>query len=164
MNTMFDYEPLNEVEVMQLRYQLLPEGTYDATIFKAESKVSKTNKNMLVLQLNVYTPEGSIKSITDYVVLIPTMLWKFRHLCQAADILKEYTEKTFTPDMLEGKNIKIKIKTQAGAEIPMDKLNGKPPGTCYPAKNTIEDYMFTAAKEVRHTSEPSNDFNDDLDF
>jgi hypothetical protein len=62
--------------------------------------------------------------------------------------------------MLPGRNVRVILGTQIGNEIPADKLNGKPPGSRYPDKNVVQDYVKKADQKA--VSKPVDDFQDDL--
>ena len=141
MNIDFIYEPMSEEAAINARFKLMDEGSYKGVIEHVESKQSQKGNPMLVVTLRVWNADGLPSELTDYIVSMPSMIWKLRHLCESAGLLKEFEEKKFQPDMLLGKNVMVMIKTQPGKEIPYDKLNGKEPGAKYPAKNVIDDYI-----------------------
>ena len=142
----FFYDPMSEEEALKERFSLLPDGTYRATIILAEGKISNSGNPMGVFTLRVWDADDKPKEIIDYIPSIRTMAWKMRHLCAACNLMKEYESNAFRPELTEGKNVSVIIKTAIGKEIPFDKLNGKPSGTKYPNKNIIEDYEIEFRK------------------
>lgn len=156
---MFDYEPMSEQEALKARFHLMRDGEYDAVIDKAEAKPSNAGNNMIKVELSVYDETGKPNPVTDYWVFTPNMMWKAIHGTDSAGLSKEYEEKKFNPDMLCGRNVRVIIGTQVGNKIPLDKLNGKPPGSRYPDKNVVEDYVKNDGK--KSTIKPVDDFKDD---
>lgn len=154
---MFAYEPMTESQAMKERFQLLQDGTYDACIRKVSERQSSSGNWMFEVSLDIYHPEGGINSIRDYLVFTKGMMWKIIHCATSAGLLKEYEEGKLTSELLIDKNVKVVVKSQAGNLIPEDKLNGKPPGSKYPDKNVIEDYL----KSETVTSSANDLFKDD---
>ena len=157
---MFDYEPMSEQDAMKARFQLLEDGEYEAVIEKAEARLSSTGNNMIEVHLNVYDATGKPNPIRDYWVFTPNMMWKAIHGSDSAGLAKEYEERKFHPDMLPGRNVRVILGLQRGNEIPADKLNGKPPGSRYPDKNVVQDYVKKADQKA--VSKPVDNFQDDL--
>jgi hypothetical protein len=137
----FYYEPMSEEQALKARYQMLDDGIYKAVIEHAEGKPSSKGNPMAVLTMRVWSKDGTPKELMDYLPMIPSMIWKARHLCEALGMIKEFEAKSWKPEMAVGKDLLVQIKTQGAREIPFDKLNGKAPGAMYPAKNIIEDYI-----------------------
>ncbi|HKC68451.1 MAG TPA: hypothetical protein VKG26_09485 [Bacteroidia bacterium] len=156
---------MSEEEAQKARYQLLEEGTYKGAIEVVETKPSSSGNPMLVIHLRTWNREGAPKEITDWIPLIPSMIWKLRHLCESAGLLKEFEDKSFKPDMLLNRDAMMKIKCKAASPIPDNKLNGKPPGSMYPANNAVEDYLPIAKNSgMKPLPEVKDDFNDELPF
>lgn len=158
----YDYNPLSEEEAMKARFNLLPDGDYPMIVEKSTGRMSGSGNAMAELNLKVYEKNGSSSYIKDYLLFTPSMIWKMKHFCESASLQKEYEEKKFRPELAEGKNVIGRVRVQKGKEIPEDKLNGKPPGSCYPDKNVVVDYV---TKEMSIAS-PKNedDFIDDKDI
>jgi hypothetical protein len=156
----WDYEPLSEEEAQKERYQLMDDGVYRAVIEHCEGRMSSSNNPMGVFNLRVWDSSGKPKEITDYIPFIKSMMWKLRHLCDSAGLVKEFEEKKFRPELAVGKEVLVSIKTQAGKEIPYEKLKGKPPGSKYSDKNVIDDYVMTMNGAVK--SELSKDAYDEF--
>jgi hypothetical protein len=158
----FDYTPLSEEEAQRKRFQLLDDGIYDAVIDKAISKMSASNNAMGEIHLSVFDKNGHPAPVRDYVMFSPNMIWKTRHLCDAAALQKEFDEGKFRPEMAENKRVRVLVGTQKGKEIPFEKLNGKPVGSLYPDKNIIHDYVpFDPSANDAVTKDV---FNDDIPF
>lgn len=138
---MFDYTPMSEEAAQQARYRLLDDGEYEAVIEKATHKVSSKGNNMLELEITAFDRNNVPVRLKDYLIFTDSMSWKIRHCCDSVDLLKEYEEQKFTPELLVGKATRILVSSQKGQIIPVEKLNGKPPGSVYPDKNVIYDYV-----------------------
>lgn len=139
---MFDYEVMTEQDAMKERFQLMKDGEYDAVVDKAEARISANSGNpMMELNLTVYDEEGKPHQIRDFLVFTKNMMWKAIHCADSADLTKEYEEKKFCPELIQGKGVRIKVSTQEGSVIPQDKLKGKAIGSRYPDKNVVDDYV-----------------------
>lgn len=138
---MFNYDPISREQAEKERFSLLDDGDYSAVINSAMPKISSSNNQMIELELEVYDASGKPHPLKDYLVFSPKMMWKVINCADGCGLLKEYEDKKFHPSMLPGKNIRVRVKTQKGNEIPEEKLKGKPLGTKYPDKNVIEDYL-----------------------
>lgn len=154
---MFNYEPMSKDQAQQERFSLLKDGYYDAHVFDAIEKTSSTGNPMIEMHLKVYDDTGRPNDVRDFLVFTPKMNWKVINCAESADLAKEYSEKKFCGDLLKDKNVRVLISTQAGTEIPTEKLNGKPPGSRYPDKNVVQDYVLREGK----TSVGLADFKDD---
>ena len=137
----FNYNPVSEEEAQKLRYNLLPDGIYKGKVKEAERKKSYAGNPMGVFTLKFSDNEGNCRTIIDHIAFIPSMMWKARHFCESTDLINEFESKKFVPELALDKDVYARIKTEIGKEIPFDKLNGKPPGSRYPDKNVVEDYV-----------------------
>lgn len=165
MSMLFDYEVLTEDQANKERYQLLNDGMYPAVITKVNHKISPKGNNMYEVDLDVYDENGRGHFIRDYVVFTRSMSWKVIHFADSTGTIAEYESKKFTPDLLLNKSCVVLIKTQQGAEIPVEKLNGKPAGSRYPDKNVIQDYVKKCDQDKMNKASGSDlPFNDDLPF
>lgn len=161
---MLDYEVLSESEAMQERFQLLPDGEYGAVIDDAKERNSKTGNPMIELTLSVYDMNGKAHTVKDYLVFTRGMMWKVIHCAESAGLIEEYNNKKFGEDILRGRNINVKIGIEKGAEIPFDKLKGKPVGTHYSDKNKVEDYLKKDGINKQSIVKDDSFIEDDLPF
>lgn len=159
---MFDYDVMTEEEAMKERFQLLDDGEYDAVIDTISERLSSTGNNMIEVNLSVYDKNGKPHPIRDFWVFTPKMMWKIIHGCKSAGLSVEYENKTFNPVMLSGKCVRVLISTQTGKMIPNEKLNGKPQGSVYPDKNSVDDYI-ACMTNVTKASQPVDDGFGDKD-
>ena len=137
----FTYNIMTEEEALRERFQLMPDGEYDAYVERAESKISKSGNPMIELTLSVFDKNGHSKLIKDYLVASSHMQWKIIHFCNSAGLSKEYADGKFNESLAYNKNVRVRVKTQQGQIIPIDKLSGKEPGDKYPDRNIIEEYL-----------------------
>lgn len=163
----FNYQPMTEQEALNERFQLLKDGIYDAVITKSEDRQSSSGNPMMDMTVSVYDDNGKEHSVRDFLVFMPVMMWKVINCAKSAWVLKEYEAGEFCSQVVIRKRVKVKIVTEPGKEIPVDKLNGKPRGSLYPDKNKIEDYISDddeAALNHDNTNAMNNDLNDDVPF
>lgn len=159
---MFNYEVMSEQEAMQERFQLMKDGEYDAVIVKSEDKVSANSGNpMMDMTLEVYDENGKAHSVRDFLVFTKNMMWKAIHCADSAGLQKEYEEKKFCSELIQGATVRVKIITEIGGEIPQDKLKGKPLGSRYPDKNKVEDYVKKEDQKPLSSKPIENDLFDD---
>lgn len=156
---LFDYEVMTEEEALKERFQLMADGEYDAVIEKVEYKVSANSGNhMFEMSLAVYDTQGKPHQVKDWLVFSKGMMWKTIHCADSAGLEKEYIEKKFSPEVLQGSGVRVRVATETGGVIPVDRLKGKPEGSRYSDKNKIEDYVKKAdQKPLPKTA----DFQDD---
>ena len=139
---MFAYSVMSEQEAIEERFNLLKEGEYDAVIVNSQDKVSVNSGNpMMDMTVQVYDETGKARDVRDFLVFTKSMMWKVIHFADSAGLLKAYEEGKLCSDTVKDNRVRVKITVEKGGEIPQDKLNGKPPGSKYPDKNKIEDYI-----------------------
>jgi hypothetical protein len=161
----YDYNPMTEEEAQRARFNLLPDGDYEFFVRKSTGKQSAKGNAMDELVLEIFDKEGMAHEVMDFLLWTPSMLWKMRHFCCSTNLLKEFEEKKFRPELADNKTGIARIRTQAGKEIPFDKLNGKPPGTKYYDKNVVEDYIFGELLDPLATiSNNANGTHNDVPF
>lgn len=148
-------------------FGLLPDGTYDFEVYKSEKNVSASGNDMAKLYLKVWTPDGSVKILNDFLVFSDSnyCIRKIRHFCETTGILQEFEAGEIRDDF-SGLNGRVHLVTKKGTLIPTDKLNGKPHGSLYPDKMEVKDYV-TDKKEMGMKPLPEvlrDEFNDDIPF
>lgn len=157
------YKALNEEDAQKARYGLLEDGEYDAVVKVSTQKPSKSGNIMAELILDVFDKQGQAHEVKDWLVFSNNMLWKLKHFCESAGLEKEYQAEQFHPGMAVNQHVRVKIITEIGNEIPIDKLQGKPVGSRYPDRNKIEDYLV--AVEKTQTTKALDEFiNDEIPF
>lgn len=159
---MFIYTPITEQEAIEERYHLLKEGEYDAIVSVSQDKVSANSGNpMMDITLQVFDEDGKARDVRDFLVFTKSMMWKVIHFANSAGVLKEYQEGKLCSDIVVGNRVRVKITIEEGSEIPHDKLKGKSPGSKYPDKNKVDDYLANQSK-IKKESAPFED--DELAF
>jgi Protein of unknown function (DUF669) len=138
---MIKYEVMTEEQVEGARFDLLPEGEYNAVIVRSEDRQSSSGNPMMDMTLDVYDFEGRTHTVRDFLVFTKPMMWKVLHCAQSADVLPEYQQQRFCSNTVINKGVKVKIGIEEGRLIPEDKLKDKPPGSKYPSKNKVLDYL-----------------------
>jgi hypothetical protein len=153
------YRALNEEDVMKARFDLMEDGDYDAVVKSSIQSMSRSNNVMADMSVSVFDKAGNAHDIRDFLVFNVKMLWKIKHFCDSSGQEKIYADEKFTPEMAANQHVRVRIRTQKGNEIPFEKLNGKPVGSCYPDKNVIEDYL-PGKSDV--PGKPADEFLNDL--
>ncbi len=162
---MLMYDVMTEQEALQERYQLLKDGEYDAVIVTSQDKISANSGNpMMDMTLYVYDENGREHSVRDFLVFTKSMMWKIIHCADSAGLLQEYEQRKFCSNLIEGKQVRVKIITENGGEIPQDKLNGKPLGSRYPDKNKVFDYVKRNKNKEVNLKTEDEPFVDDVDI
>lgn len=155
----WDYEVLNEDQAMAQRFQLLPDGEYDAYVESFEPKISSSGNQYVNLLLNIFDNNGKPHPVFDIQMTLPSMVWKMRHFCYSAGLEESFEAKKYHPSMSVGKKVRVFLRTKKGDEIPFNKLNGKPVGSKYPDKNVIDDYLV--GNKIVPIDTKKEDFFDD---
>ena len=109
-------------------------GIYDAEIKSAEAVVSKSGKDMIKMQVKVFSHDGA-KSVTIFDYLMgDNMEFKLRHAAEACELLSSYDKGEIEPFEFEGKSVKVKLGVRKSEE--------------YGDQNTIVDYIVTEAPKA----------------
>ena len=108
------------VKEAEERNTLWPKGEYDFQVENYEDAVSKTGNDMS-------------QTIHDY--LMPQMMHKLRHCCEAIGILDRFEEGTLEAQDFDGGVGKVMLK--------IDKAK---PNSGYRDKNSVDDYLKPAAR------------------
>lgn len=147
-------KPKTEEEVATRK--LLPEGTYPFKIDNAEEKVSKNGNDMIVLVIEVYTPDGKSTVIYDY--LMESMAYKLRHAAYACGLVAEYESGNLNDYDFKGKEGFLKLGIQK------DKTGE------YGDKNVVKDYIVadTGSQKTTPTkakkADDADPFADEIPF
>lgn len=145
----FNFNPMTEEELNASN--LVEEGIYEFEVLRSTREQSRAGNAMAKLNIRYVDKEGRGHTLFDYLVFsdVPLNIRKVKHFCESIGLVEEY-KKGLLPEELGGYRGQFKISIQKGQEIPVDKLNGKPLGSCYPDKNVVEDYVgrVESAKSV----------------
>lgn len=136
----YDFTPMTEDDLNKL--SLVEDGIYDFEVIDCKRRNSKAGNPMAELLIKFWDKDGRSHSIFDYLVFtsINLNIRKIKHFCDSVGLQEEY-KKGQIPEDLIGYSGKANIISKQGQEIPYDKLNGKLPGSRYPHKNVVEDYI-----------------------
>ena len=149
---------------MQVRYQLLKAGEYDAVIIRSADRISESSGNpMMDMTLTVFDNEGKEHEIRDFLVFTPKMMWKVIHFADSAGLLTEYEAGKLCSAVALNRRLRVKIKIEEGSLIPENKLKNKLIGSKYPDKNKIDDYIKLSDKQ-EPVLENHHDLNDTIPF
>lgn len=156
------YRALSEDEVMKARFNLLEEGDYDAVVKVATRRTSTQGNVMADMYLSVFDNNGNAHEVRDFLVFTEKMLWKIKHFCDSSGQSEIYAAEKFEPEMASNQHVRVRIGIAKGNEIPFDKLNGKVPGSFYPDKNVVNDYIADKCDTI---GKPKDEFiNDAIPF
>ena len=150
---MFKYNVMTEEEALSHRFSLLEDGEYDAVVVSSEDRLSSKGSPMMDMKIAVYPSKGTSLQVRDFLVFTDKMMWKVINFAKSANVFDTYEGGALCSEKVIGKNISVKVTTEEGSLIPEDKLNGKPEGSRYPAKNKIVDYL-TQSDLTKLTSSP----------
>lgn len=106
-------------------------GVYPATVIKAEEKVSKANNPMMVVEVEIFTPDGKSKFVKDFITTggeYPQD-WRLKHLAKAVGLPVTGTINAID---LQGKSMHCKIGI-------------KPAKGGYGESNEVKDYHAEGA-------------------
>ena len=141
-----EFKPQSEEEIAEAG--LIKKGDYSFEILEAQDKTSKSGNQMIVVKLGVFTEEGKMRKVTDY--LLPTMAYKLRHFCDAVGLLPQYQDGSLCADDCKGRTGMVRVDVEPSQ-------NGFPP------KNIAKDYITRPAKPLGsdriERSEPVSDDN-----
>lgn len=128
----YSFKPMSEEEINS--FNLMEDGIYDFEVIRSNRKISKQGNAMAELQLNVWSNEGKIHIIYDYLVFseVPLNIKKIKHFCDSTGLKEEYKNGVL-PEDLSRLSGKVKISTK-------DK-QPNPKGGFYEAKNVVFDYI-----------------------
>lgn len=150
------FEPKTEAQVSGL----FEEGIYKYEVSECEDKVSGTGKNMLYMNIKIFSDDGRAKFVKDYLI----NNYKLRHFCYSNGLDEQYEKGEITPQMT--------LKRKGYAEV----IIQKDPEKKWPDKNKISDYIVkdeqTIANPINNLASArseslasiSSDLNDDVPF
>lgn len=118
-------QQLEDEEKKRLEESLLPKGTYDFEVFRAEDTVSKKGNDMIALGLRIYAPDGSTPFVSDW--LLEAMAYKLRHFCETTGLIAKYDDGTLCAEDC--------LHAAGKVQIDIEKAKGN-----YGPKNVVKDY------------------------
>lgn len=91
----------------------LPDGLYDAVLFKVTEEVSKNGNLMLHAGIQVWSNTGKSVFVHSYFVDNNAgMLASLKQLCDAVGV--EFSTGEVSPEQLQGLNLKVMLTTEPG--------------------------------------------------
>jgi hypothetical protein len=145
---MFSYTPISAQEALEERYNLLKDGVYDAVIAASIDKQSSSNNPMMEITLQVFDENGKSREVKDYIVFTKSMMWKVIQFAESAGLLNQYEQGTLCSEAALGNRLTVKIGVEQGGLIPQDRLKDKAPGSKYPDKNKVIEYVKRGEEKV----------------
>lgn len=149
------FEPLSEEQLQTA--MLLPDGSYDYSVFKSEEKTSQAGNEYISLQLCVYDANGKENFVYTNLALIKLL----KHFCDVNNMQDAYQSGNVEADHCQNKS-SGKVVIGVEGEKP------NPRGGMYKAKNIVLDYVSAPLGSPMTPLAPltkENDFiNDDLPF
>jgi len=141
---------------------LLSPGYYQFEVIEAEETQSKAGNDMIKLTLKVWDEQGKERKMFDY--LLDSMAKKLKHFCAHTGQADKYEKGNLDANHCYGKAGTVQISIEKGKP--------KPDGGMYEDRNTIVDYVASAAPSMstplanaRLTAPPAKpDFDDDVPF
>ena len=144
-------QQLEDEEKKRLEESLLPKGTYDFEVFRAEEAVSKKGNDMIALGLRIFAPDGSVPFVNDW--LLEAMAYKLRHFCETTGLLAKYDDGSLCAEDCKHAAGKVQL------DIEKAKNN-------YGPKNVVKDYGAGPESDEmpshKATKDPSEE--DDIPF
>lgn len=115
---------------------ILPAGIYDFEVTKALDKTSKAGNEMIELQLAIYTDDGSMRYVRDW--LMDSVAYKLRHFAYAVGLVSEYEAGNIEAIDCEGRSGKAKIVIKKDDQ--------------YGEQNRVADYIVPDATATATTA------------
>jgi hypothetical protein len=106
----------------------IPDGTYEATIVKAEAGLSKKGNPKIDIRWQVET-EGAVRTVFDTLTFTPEALWRVKNTLLALDFPDDFNGDV-EPEDLIGRSALITVVTQKGD---VDPATNEP----YPDRNRV---------------------------
>lgn len=125
------FKPKTEKEIAE--ENLIPAGTYPFETMSAEPKRSKAGNDMIELKQRIFLPDGSEKTLTDWLLESPA--YKLFHYCAYTGLATHYERGTLQSTDCVGRQGYAKIGIQ------QDKTGQ------YPDRNSIRDYVRNEIKQ-----------------
>jgi len=115
----------NPADAVMPARKILPAGTYEAVVEKAELTTSDAGNEQIKVTLTVYGGDSE-QTVWDYLVFKDTVLYKVKHFCESAGI--DFEKGDLRAEECLEKNVRVKLKID-------------PPKGQYPEKNAVADYV-----------------------
>jgi hypothetical protein len=87
----------------------LPDGWYEATVFRTKIRTSQAGNSMQQVLYKVYLSDGSERVVSDFYVDHPKALWKYGKLASSLNASERFKDGNFDADGYTGDPIWIKL-------------------------------------------------------
>ncbi len=125
-----NFTPRTEQQIADSK--LWAKAIYPFEILEGEDKVSQGGNNpMIELKVKISRPDGSARTLTDYLVGLEKTAEKLRHCCAACGLLDKYDAGSVVASDFRGKRGKLRLG--------VEKKKG------YAERNVIADYVCEGA-------------------
>lgn len=95
----------------------LRDGTYPATVTKAEEKVSRSGNDMIALTLRVEAPEGGSVLVNDWLIPNDKNMWKIHAFCEAAGLSDRYMRGGLDAYDCMGACVNVKVRNEVSEQF-----------------------------------------------
>lgn len=95
----------------------LHDGTYLATVTKAEEKVSRSGNDMIALTLRVEAPGGGTVLVNDWLIPNEKNMWKVYAFCEAAGLSDRYMSGGLYADDCRGACVNVKVRNEVSEQF-----------------------------------------------
>ena len=157
------YTPFTEEQIQT--QHIVPAGNYVFKVIDVQTMkngyamVDKNGNDMARIKVMIYDENHNERFIYTYITGADTFAYKLRHLCKTIGMLKEYEAGTFNINHTIGKQGECQVVIRKG----QTKSDGS--GDMWPDQNDIKDFVVSTMNERKHSTTPSNDFEDsDIPF
>jgi hypothetical protein len=154
-----DFTPIPRNELKRSR--LLPKGTYDFEVLKAERKTYKSGSQGIALKIGVFTENGGQQWVDDYLVFADKALFKVADFCEAVGLTAHYDAGRLEAQDCVGRagKCRVGIDEQDGYE-PRNKIAGyvaSKPANAEPQRAQAQSVRVTPAPAAAGTVAANSD-------
>lgn len=113
---------------------LFKADSYDFEVMGAVDKVSKSGNEMIEMRVSVYSQDGEVKTIKDWLVDGIASAFKVRNFAHSIEMIPEYEAGELTADSILGRTGRCKVGVKKDGD--------------FPEKNVILDYLKPTMKSA----------------
>ncbi len=150
--------PLSDEEAAALTADLWPAGGYDFEVRAATEETSKSNNDMIKLEVWIYNHSGGRRLCFDYLVSSEKAAWKVHQFAASCGLTEQYKSGDLMPAEIVGRTGFCEVAVQKATDD-------------YPAKNIIRSYVKakdmpqpTRATAPAREKAPVGDIDDEIPF
>lgn len=142
-------QQIEDEEKKRLEESLLPKGTYDFEVFRAEDKISSKGNDMIAIDIRVFAPDGSMPFVKDW--LLEVMAFKLRHFCETTGLIGKYDDGSLCAEDC--------LRASGKVQLDIEKAKGN-----YGPKNVVKDYGAGPESDQMPKEKAVSEEDDDLPF